>query len=388
MTKANRKRLIVLGVSHPIRGGISHYSTLLVRELRRTYDVKFVTFIRQYPTFLLPGKTQYDDSSQKLLESNDALIDSLNPISWIRVAKLLNHEKPDLVIIHWWHPFFALPFGTITSLLSSALKAKSCFICHNVLPHEKIPFQYLLTRYAFRNTKLFIVHSEEDKRKLLRLKPNADVRINCHPTYSIFGQWQIYDKADARKRLAISDDARTILFFGFVRPYKGLKHLIHALEKIRSKMDCLLLIVGEFFYQDKKSFVKLIEERGLKDHVIIVDKYVRNEDVALYFGSADVVALPYTSATQSGIVQIAFGLNTPVITTDVGGLSEAVEDGKTGFVVKPGNSDELAQAIIKYYKGDYEGKFRKAIKGQSARFGWNEEVTNIESFLLSPDSTG
>jgi len=373
-------KIAVLGPSYPFRGGIAHYSTLLVRTLRKKYSVQFITLSRQYPALLFPGKTQYDHSALGLQEENHPLIDSVNPLSWVKTAFALKKDNVDLVVVQWWNPFFGLAFGTIASLLNLISKTKICFLCHNVMPHESTLLDRILSRYAFSSVKYFIVHSDEDKSNLLSLKPGAVVRKNVHPTLSIFGEFASYGKSQARIELGLRPDRKVLLFFGLIRAYKGLKCLIRAMAKVVQSLDCVLLVVGEF-YESKEEYLTLIEELGLEKHIIVRDEYVKNEAVALYFSSADVVVLPYVSATQSGIVQIAFGLNKPVITTNVGGLPEAVEDGKTGFVVEPESPDKLADAILKFYAGDYEAKFSRNIKENAGAFSWNSEVKTIEEFL-------
>ena len=375
-----QRKIAVLGLSYPFRGGIAHHSTLLVRELRKKHTVKFITLSRQYPERLFPGKSQYDTSDRGLAEENYALIDSVNPASWLRVAFALKREKFDLVVVQWWNPFFAPAFGTIANVLTLLSESKVCFLCHNILPHESTLVDRLLSRYAFFRSKYFIVHSDEDRRHLLSMKPRAVVKKNVHPTYSIFGDFAAYEKAQARRELGIAPDKNTLLFFGLVRPYKGLKYLIQAMACVAESMDCVLLVAGEF-YEPKEEYLSLVKQLKLEEHIVIRDEYVRNEDISLYFSSADVVVLPYVTATQSGIVQIAFGMNKPVITTNVGGLPEAVEDGKTGFIVEPESSEQLAQAILKFYEGKYEAEFSERIKANSDAFSWDAEVKSIESFL-------
>jgi glycosyltransferase involved in cell wall biosynthesis len=373
-------KIAVLGLSYPFRGGIAHHSTLLVRELRKRYPVRFITLRRQYPEFLFPGKTQYDYSAQGLNEENHALIDSVNPLTWVRAAFALKRDKVDLVIVQWWNPFFGMAFGTIANLLHLISKSEICFLCHNVMPHESTLLDRILSRYAFLSAKYFIVHSEEDGSYLLSIKPSAVVRRNVLPSFSIFGEFASYEKSQARIELGICSDKRVVLFFGLIRAYKGLKCLIRAMAKVVNSIDCVLLIVGEF-YESKEEYLTLIKELGLEQHIIVRDEYVKNEAVSLYFSSADVVVLPYVTATQSGIVQIAFGLNKPVITTNVGGLPEAVEDGKTGFIVDPESPDKLAEAILKFYAGDYEATFARNITANAGAFSWSAEVKTIEGFL-------
>jgi glycosyltransferase involved in cell wall biosynthesis len=373
-------RIAVVGLTYPFRGGIAHHSTLLVRSLRRKYPVRFITLSRQYPALLFPGKTQYDDSVQGLQEENHPLIDSINPVTWIKAALALQREKVDLVVVQWWHPFFGLAFGTIANFLNLVSRAKICFLCHNVMPHESTFLDRILSRYAFLTSKYFIVHSEEDKSNLLSIKPSAVVRKNVHPTLSIFGEFATYEKTQARIELGLQPDKRILLFFGLIRAYKGLKYLIEAMATVVEAIDCVLVVAGEF-YDSKDEYLTLIKELGLEAHIILRDEYVKNEAVSLYFTSADVVVLPYVTATQSGIVQIAYGLNKPVITTKVGGLPEAVEDGKTGFVVEPQSPERLADAIIEFYRGNHEAKFAEQIRRNASAFSWDQEVSSIESFL-------
>jgi len=380
MENAEPKKIAVLGLSYPFRGGISHYSTLLVRELRKKYKVKFFTLKRQYPEILFPGKTQYDYSTEKLIEENDSIIDSINPLTWIKTAFLLKRENVDLVIIQWWNPFFGLSFGTIANLVSLMSKSNICFLCHNVSAHEDTIFDRILSKYAFFNAKYFIVHSEEDRKNLLNIKSKSIVKKNFHPTYSVFSDFIVHEKSQARRKLNIAQNENVILFFGLIRPYKGLKYLIYAMSEVIKYKECVLLVVGEF-YESKSEYMLLIKSFDLCDKVIIIDKYVSNEDVSLYFCGADVVVLPYVAATQSGIIQIAFGLNKPVITTNVGGLPEVVEDGKTGFVVEAKSSEQLSEAIIKYFQGNYESKFCEEIKKRSNVFSWDTELKSIEYFL-------
>jgi glycosyltransferase involved in cell wall biosynthesis len=373
-------KIAVLGLSYPFRGGIAHHSTLLVRELRKKYAVKFFTLSRQYPELFFPGKTQFDHSAHGLTEENHALIDSVNPASWVKAAFTLKKEKVDLVVVQWWNPFFGLAFGTIVNLLNLVSNSKICFLCHNVMPHESTVVDRILSKYAFLRSNYFIVHSDEDRRHLLSMKPRAVVRKNVHPTLSIFGDFAAYGKIQARTELGIPPDKKTLLFFGLIRPYKGLKYLIQAMADVTRSIDCVLLVVGEF-YESKEEYLSLIRQLRLEEHIVIRDEYVKNEVVSLYFSSADVVVLPYVTATQSGIVQIAFGLKKPVITTNVGGLPEAVEDGKTGFLVDPASPQKLAEAILKFYTGNYEAEFSQRIRETSHAFSWDAEVSSIESFL-------
>lgn len=385
MSLTPNTKIAVLGLSYPFRGGISHYSTLLVRELRRQYDVSFITLSRQYPSFLFPGETQYDDSATKLIEENERLIDSINPLTWVKTVLMLRRMHVDVVVVQWWNPFFGFAFGTIANLLALVSRSKVCFICHNVIPHEASRLDKLLLRYAFLMTQHFIVHSEEDKNNLQMIKPQAHVKKTFHPRYSIFGEF--YEKEEARERLGLPHGRKVILFFGLVREYKGLKYLIHAMTKVLASIDCTLWIVGEF-YTPKEEYISLIKELCLDERVVVVDKYVKNEEVSLYFCSSDVVVLPYVTATQSGIVQIAFTLNKPVITTNVGGLPEAVVHDKTGFIVPAESAEDLADAITKYYREGYEEKFSEEIRKQTGEYGWEVQAKEVISIFHPKEGEG
>ena len=388
MIQSTPETLAVVGVSFPFRGGIAHYSTLLVRSLRLRHRVEFITFRRQYPGILFPGKTQYDQSTNPIREDNVALIDSTNPLTWIQTARQLNRLRPQLIVFNWWHPFFGMAYGSIIQLLERDLRRRVCFLCHNVRPHETHFLERILCQYAFRHVEYFIVHSEEDKRTLLRLKPAARVQRNGHPVFGQFSDEHMPSKAAARTRLGLPPERNVLLFFGLIRPYKGLGYLIEAMPQVLKSLDCSLLVAGEF-YDDKSKYTKLIDVHQLGPHVRLEDKYISNEEVAVYFAAADVVVLPYVEASQSGIVPIAYSFNTPVISTRVGGLPEAVIDGQTGFLVDPGSSERLAETILRYYQGGYEQEFRDGIRACAKRFDCEEEIRNIEYFAkLADESIG
>ncbi len=379
------KSIAVLGLTYPFRGGIAHYTTLFVRELRKSHRVDFLALTRQYPAFLFPGHTQYDDSQNPIVEAHTACIDSINPWTWIKNAWRLRRAAPDLVVIQWWHPFFALAFGTIANLVACFSNIKICFLCHNVLPHESTVFDRMLLTYAFWKTNDFIVHSEEDQQNLIKMKPKANIKRNIHPSYSVFGDFDTYNKHEARQKLGLEIDKKIVLFFGLIRKYKGLQYLIRAMPDVISAFDCTLLIAGEF-YDAKSDYLELIEECGVGNHTIVVDRYISNEDVSAYFCSADVVVLPYVDATQSGIVQIAFGLHKPVITTRVGGLPEAVDHGYTGLLVEKESPKALAEAIIRYYTENCEETFSQEIVKRAMQFGWDHEIRNIEAFMADQET--
>ncbi|RKY03993.1 glycosyl transferase family 1 [Candidatus Poribacteria bacterium] len=368
--------ICMIGPSYPFRGGIAHYMTLLYRYLKEKHDVKFYAFKRQYPKRLFPGRTDRDASGFAIRgEGVENTLDSVNPLTWWTTFRRIKSDNPDLVVIPWWISFWTPQFWFITSLIRAFTKAKVLFICHNVVQHESKPWDRICTRLVLRNGDHFIVHSSEDLDRLRDMLPDADVRKVFHPIYDVFC-FQRYGKAEAQRKLGVSE--RVILFFGFVRPYKGLRYLLDAMPLILERLDVTLMVAGEF-WSDKAEHLERIDRLGIRDKVVIVDEYIPNEEVGLYFCAADVVVLPYVTATQSGIVQIAYGFDKPVIVTEVGGLPDVVEHGKTGFLIDPEDPQAIAEAVILFYEGGYEQILVKGVRDAKGRFSWDRLVEVISS---------
>jgi glycosyltransferase involved in cell wall biosynthesis len=374
-------RFGILGVAWPMRGGIAQYTTILASELSQRHKVDLVSFTRQYPSFLFPGKSQLDPSADRLRFPSTPLIDSIGPWSWERAARHLARGRPDALVYQYWMPFFAPAFGTIArrvKRLCRPRRVRTIMVVHNLLPHERRPFDGALTQYVMGATDAYIVQSGTVREDLVRLSPKARFLEVPHPVYNVFGD--PIPKAVARASLGLPADAPLILFFGFVRRYKGLDTLLRALPAIRAALDPppRLLVVGEF-YEGREETAALVCELGLGEAVTIVDDYVADEKVGQYFSAADVVVLPYKSATQSGIVQIAYQLERPVICTDVGGLAEVVRDGETGFVVPPDSPGALADAVIRYQRDACEAGFTERIRGEKHKYSWDRMARAIET---------
>ena len=379
MTSGNEKRrFCLIGPTYPYRGGISHYNTCLIRELAAAGDVRAINFTRLYPGFLFPGTTQLDESARPLAADSTRLIDSINPFTWIRAGVRAGRGKPDLVLVQWWHPFFAPAMFTICSVLKLVHRAKIVFICHNVLPHEKSLLDRFLAALAFSVADGFFVQSREDRDKLLRIRKRAPVVVHPHPIYDCFGTGCLTKEA-ARAKIG-SPAGPLLLFFGYIRGYKGLSYLIEAMPLIREKIPARLLVVGEF-YEDAAPYTELVERLGLADAVRFENRYVANEEVEGFFVASDCVVLPYVSATQSGIVQIAIAMDRPVIVTDVGGLSEAVSPGKTGFVVPPRDPAALARAVIRFFDEGWTAKMAPWFEDERKRFSWKAMVEAIDGLV-------
>jgi len=272
-------KICIIGPTYPFRGGISHYTTLLYRYLRKRHVVIFFSFKRQYPKWLFPGKTDIDPSKFPVQEDNiDRIIDSLNPFSWLKVAYRIIKLQPDILIIPWWVSFWAPQFYSISLLVKLFSKTRILFLCHNVVEHESKWIDKWLTRIVLRNGDFYIVHSTEDQKSLLSMFPEAKVMKSPHPTYDVFNSGD-FDPNMIRKKYGI--EGNIILFFGFVREYKGLKYLIKALPEVLSKTDVTLLIVGEF-WKNKNEYLNLINNLGIEDKIIIIDEYIPNEEVGLH----------------------------------------------------------------------------------------------------------
>jgi glycosyltransferase involved in cell wall biosynthesis len=369
-------RYVLIGPTYPYRGGISHYTTLLYQHLGAAHEVKLYSFKRQYPAFLFPGRTDKDPSRSPLRADCEYLLDPSNPLTWLETFRRIKEDQPDVLILQWWVPYWALTFASIAFLVQKFTPTRILFICHNVLPHEGSAIDRLSAKLALGQGHCFIVQSQKDWEDLKRLLPEAEVRRAALPLYDVF-QAEVMEGYTAKRSLGL--DGPVMLFFGFVRKYKGLEYLIRAMPEVLRRVQVKLLIVGEF-WEDKEPYLKAIEDLGLQGNIEVVDRYVPNEEVGLYFSAADVVVLPYVDATQSAIVSLAYTFDKPVITTHVGGLPEVVSDGETGFIVPPGDSQALAAAMVKYFEGDCASRFAANIKIQKNTLSWEALVRLIEDF--------
>lgn len=363
------ERIVTIGPAYPFRGGIAQYGSLLIQELEKHYKVQSISFRLMYPKFLYPGKSQRDYTANYNLKTDiKYLINSVNPISYIKTAKYINRCKPDLVIMHWWQPFFAFADLGILKLLRKDIKV--CICCNNVLPHDKIPFSKFLTKLVLKQGDMFIVHSKEEERQLFHLlrRKASHIRIPC-PDISTFVKTGM-SKSEARRKLRFNEQDRIIMFFGFVRKYKGLHHLFHIMEELKDKIQNVKLLVVGDFYEDKEWYFQYIKEKKLENQIYIYDHFIPDSEVEPYFIASDVVALPYDSATTSGVIQAAYNFNRPVIVTNVGGLQEAVVDGKTGYVVEPENEEALSGKIQEFFHEKENVDYCGNIEKERYKYSW------------------
>jgi glycosyltransferase involved in cell wall biosynthesis len=375
-----RLRIAVLGLTYPYRGGISHYTSLLSEALSVRHDVRVFSYLRQYPSFLFPGSTQLDYSGRPIEVPARHVLDSIGPLSWVRTARAIERRSPHLLIVQWWQPFFGAAVGSVCRLMRLRCSCRVLFLCHNVVPHERSTVDGWLSRYALSQGDLFVVHSREDLANLKELVPSPRAVVHPHPSYEVF---RTLDEGESASR---PPGVRQILFFGYVRAYKGLEYLLRAMPVVLKELDVRLAVVGEF-YDGITTYRGLVAELGLQERVTLVDRYVPNEGVGRYFSQADLVVLPYVTATQSGIIQIAYSFGIPVVTTNVGGLPEVVEDGTTGYLVPPKDASALAQAILRFYREREQKDFRSIIADYVRRFSWEAMVEEIERLYWTSIST-
>lgn len=369
-------KISLIGLTYPFRGGISHYSTLLANELSEWHELQFITFNRVYPGFLFPGVTQFDSSQKKIMAPSLPLLDTLNPISWIKAFLEIRAFHPTVVILQWWHPVACLTYLTISLLCKKFSPAPLIFLCHNVLPHEPFPLSRPLTKMVLSQADKFIVQAVTESSKLKDLFPDKKIIQINHPLYTVFHERTIKREV-AREYLSAGPDERIVLFFGVVRRYKGLKYLIEAIPYVVRQIACQFYIVGEF-YEDEAAYLAQIRRAKVEKYVTIINRYVPNEEVGYYFTACDIVVLPYEDATQSGIIPLAFAFDRPVITTRVGGLPKMVQHGLTGFLVAPKNPEALAQAILDFYREARPTEFRDHIRKAKKKYSWDKVVKIIE----------
>jgi glycosyltransferase involved in cell wall biosynthesis len=375
-------KVAVVGPTYPYRGGIAHYTTLLVRHLREAgHLTRLYSFTRQYPRWLFPGKTDKDPSQVKLQVDCEYVLDPINPFTWWRLYRKIRADAPDLLVLQWWVPYWTPCLTMLSRWIKRQTKIPIVYICHNVVPHEGGGIlDRRLAMTALRQGDAFVVHSEQDLHRLRAMLPRAVITRTQHPTYQELAAPTPEEQVNALARELGLDLTRPIvLFFGFVRPYKGLEYLIQALPLARREIDVQLLVVGEFWV-GAQFYRRYAREYGVEEAVVFVDRYIPNEELGPFFSLADVVALPYISATQSGVVQLAYGFGKPVITTRVGGLLEVVQDGYNGLVVPPQDEEMLAAAIVRYFNEGLAQMMEQHIAAErgAGRFSWQAMVTILE----------
>ena len=371
-------KLALVGPTYPYRGGIAQYNTSLYRVAARRFPVLLISFRRLYPSLLFPGSTQLDRSNRPFMVPHEPIIDSVRPSTWKSAGQRLAEYQPDMVVFQWWHPFFGLAYsGVLRSLARSDVRPSVLLLCHNVVPHERprVPGAWRVLRKVtartFARADGFLVHSGPLAAEVREFRPDAPVIQVFHPIYDVYAEL-----GDAASEPTTRQSGAHILFFGNIRGYKGLDVLLRALALVQDKIDVTATIAGEF-YVNPRPYREMATSLGIERRLTWCDHYIPNEEVPPLFCAADLVVLPYTHATQSGVVPLAYHFGVPVVASDVGGLAEVIEDGVSGRLVPPGDPTALAAAIVDYFQEGKQAVFRAGVQKTKDRLSWDRLVDNI-----------
>ncbi len=368
----------IIGPAWPLRGGIAALNESLARELSDAgHQVVIYSFSLQYPSFLFPGTTQFDHVSARPKDLViTTCINSINPLNWITSARKIKKEKPDLVIIRFWLPFMGPCLGSLARLIKRNSKTKVIALVDNAIPHEKRPGDRVFSKWFFSSCQAFIALSQKVVRDIATFRSDVPIKHTPHPVYDQYGDKT--DKETARKLLNIPNNVPVVLFFGFIRKYKGLDLLIEAVadERLAAK-NVHILIAGEF-YEDEKNYQDLIDRLNIRNRVILRTNYIANEDVRYYFCAADIVAQTYRNATNSGIAKIAIHFDKPSLVTDVGGLPEDVDANQNGYVTSC-SPESIANALNDYYDNGREASFTKHLLEHKYKYAWSYMTDTIYS---------
>ncbi len=334
----------------------------LFKVLSTKFEVKIYNYKLLYPSFLFPGTTQFDESKKTIIEvTGERVVNSVNPFNWISTAFKIKNEKADLVVFDWWHPFFSFCHYAISLLITKYYRNKILFITENIRSHEDNFVEGILTKIGLKNANSFLALSSVVENGLTKIAKDRKVYRSELPIYDCY-KMDDYQRQQIREELGYSPDDRVLLFFGYIRHYKGLDILLNAMpDLVKTNQNYKLLVVGEF-YQDENKYSELIKSLNVGSSVKVVSKYVPNEAVGNYYSAADLVVLPYRSATQSGILNIAYGFSKPVLVTRVGGLGEFVDHGKTGLVIEPDSPAEIISGVKKFFELREKLNFESSIR--------------------------
>jgi D-inositol-3-phosphate glycosyltransferase len=369
-------RFVLVGPSAPLRGGIAIDNDALAQALSQAgHTVTQISFSRLYPNLLFPGRSQYDVMAGVVPSRAQLCIDSINPLSWWRTAHAIARLQPHLVTFQWWHPFFAPCYAAIMARLRRmSSTAPRVLISHNTRPHEPLPGQDAALRLVARQCDGVIVHSRSEQDLMTAVAPGTVVRLVDYPLLPTAHVLPARDAA--QRRLDVS--GRVLLFFGYVRKYKGVDLLLQALAQVPADLAVTLLVAGEF-YDPQESYQTLIQELGLTDRVRIINRYIPEPEWPDLFAAADALVLPYRTASQSMSIALAYGFGKPVIVSGVGGLAEAVEDGRTGLIAEPAPA-ALATAIQRLYTELLVSRYQEHIAARRRCLGWEPFIRLLESW--------
>ncbi len=371
-------KILIIGPAHPLRGGLASYNERLAKQfIDEGNEVTIYTFSLQYPSFIFPGTTQYSTEPKPSNLTINVCINSINPFNWIKVGNNIKNEKPDLVIVRYWLPLMGPCLGFILRQIKKNKHTKIVCIADNIIPHEKRFGDKAFTKYFVQPVDAFITMSDKVMTDLKLFAPSKPAQLVAHPLYDNFGEK--VSKEEARRKLAIDNEQKILLFFGFIRKYKGLDLLLDAMKIIKDSglpiANCQLLIAGEF-YEDRKTYDEQIEKLGIQQSLILHTDFIPDSEVKYYLCAADVVVQPYKNATQSGVTPLAYHFEKPMIVTNVGGLPSLVPNNKVGLIAEP-NAKSLAEKILEYFtKG--EAYFLPHLIEEKKKFTWSKMTATIK----------
>jgi glycosyltransferase involved in cell wall biosynthesis len=369
-------KVIIIGPAHPLRGGLATFNHRLAKEfIAMGHDCSIISFSLQYPEFLFPGKTQYSNEPAPERIKIESKINSINPLNWIKIGNQLKKEKANVIVVRYWLPLMGPALGTILRQVRKNKHTKIICIADNIIPHEKRPGDVAFTKYFLKSCDGFITMSEKVMSDLKKFEATKPAQLVQHPLYDNFGD--IISKETAREHLSLPPNEKIILFFGFIRKYKGLDLLLQAIPKLKTKIQNFKLLIAGEFYEDEKPYHNLIEQLEIKDNLILRTQFISDSEVKYYLCAADVLIQPYKNATQSGVTPLAYYFEKPMVVTNVGGLPALVPDGKCGIVADP-NPDSIAAAIEKFYQLG-ENHFIPHLRSEKTKYSWNNIVNAIMS---------
>lgn len=373
-------KIIILGTAYPYRGGLAAFNERLARQFRQEgHQVEIVTFNLQYPSFLFPGKTQFTENPAPgdLMITRE--INSCNPFNWIKTGRKLRHKKADMVIFAYWMSFMAPCFGTIARQIKKNHHTKCIALVHNMIPHEPTVLDKFFPKYFVKAMDAFVALSKSVIDDINRFDRQNKPKVWApHPIYDHYGNR--LPRMEALEKLKLPTGNRYVLFFGIIRAYKGLDLLLSAFSDERLRNSDIRLIVAGEFYEDANPYYHQIKALQIEDRVILHTHFIADEIVNRYFSAADLIAQPYKNATQSGVTQIAFHFEKPMLVTDVGGLAEIVPHGKIGYVVAP-DAGQIADAIYDFFSRDRAAEFEQNIKTEKEKYSWHR-LTNAMMELM------
>jgi glycosyltransferase involved in cell wall biosynthesis len=370
------QKVLIIGPAHPLRGGgLTTFNQRLAREfIAQGDECSIVSFSLQYPSFLFPGSSQYTTEPAPEGLHIHSLINSINPLNWMVVGQKLKSWKPDLVVVRYWLPFMGPALGTILRLIKRNKHTKIICIADNVIPHEKRPGDKVFSTYFLKAPHAFITMSETVLTDLKTFQPGKPTLLVPHPLYDNFGT--SVSKQEARSHLSLPFNDKIILFFGFIRKYKGLDLLIEAMKDQRIQSQKIKLLIAGEFYDDKTPYLDQIKKNGLEQSIILRDGFIADNQVRYYLCAGDCVVQPYRDATQSGVTPLAYHFEKPMIVTNVGGLPALVPHKKVGLVCEP-NPSSIADAIISFYAMDNDS-FQQNIQQEKQKYSWVNFVQAIK----------